>query len=334
MKLSAGLCDSRLLLLSDYVCDVWLCLCVCVKSFRVCSISALVFFLYHVSYVSPVIIRFSVFQELYIVHIAVCTECTEVFSVCIHTKRFIYSLVNYFFFRFVRFLYILLLLVIFFSNFFFRKLSLSHLMCIFVRKNPTKHSGGWFYSTNILARGLVSIISGANKRENKGRECSIINVICGRGEESERERKIGKTNEREKDRRKVEKTTCDTIATWLIQSNLTLKRKSWLLIIIVDLLSSQKNEVNRKEEKNEFSYNILKQNQRQIEFVYVRVCVFFCLSFHLWSVCCWIEFDSNQTTTFVWLRLAIEHWTLTWITTPLEQIIENEKFINKQLNGD
>lgn len=62
---------------------------VCVKSFRVCSISALVFFLYHVSYVSPVIIRFSVFQELYIVHIAVCTECTEVSSVCTHTERFI-----------------------------------------------------------------------------------------------------------------------------------------------------------------------------------------------------------------------------------------------------
>lgn len=132
-----------LLSLTMYVTYGCICVCVCVKSFRVCSISALVFFLYHVSYVSPVIIRFSVFQELYIVHIAVCTECTEVFSVCIHTERFIYSLVNYFFFlnSFVWFSYILFSLVVFFFLLFF-EFPLSRLMCIFVHKIPTKLSGG------------------------------------------------------------------------------------------------------------------------------------------------------------------------------------------------
>lgn len=69
-----------------------MCMCARVKSiffplfvFGVYALSTLVFFLYHVSYVSPVIIRFSVFQELYIVHITVCTECTKkIFSVCIY----------------------------------------------------------------------------------------------------------------------------------------------------------------------------------------------------------------------------------------------------------
>lgn len=41
--------------------------------------SELVFFLYHFSYILPVINRFSLFQELQIAHI---TACTKLFFVC------------------------------------------------------------------------------------------------------------------------------------------------------------------------------------------------------------------------------------------------------------